>query len=249
MEGGSPSTKTRRRASIICIAMSVLFLLLSVRILWIQTVKFDEYEQKVIDQMTQETSVSADRGNIYDTHGVVLATHITTFRLFLDPAAIARKSDEDGKDYADMIAKGVAAIDTLGVSYDHVIAQTQYVKYRDRTLARHISEEQADAVREFLELSGLDDKALLHLQATSKRYYPYDTLASHVLGFTGSDGNGLYGLEYQYDEILSGTDGKYIGAKDSFGNEMVYDYESYIPAIDGYNLTTTIDVYIQAIPQ
>lgn len=246
MEGGSPSTKTRRRASIICIAMSVLFLLLSVRILWIQTVKFDEYEQKVIDQMTQETSVSADRGNIYDTNGVVLATNITTYRLFLDPAAIARKSDEDGKDYADMIAKGVAAIDTLGVSYDDVIAQAQYVKYRDRTLARHISEEQADAVREFLELSGLDDKALLHLQATSKRYYPYDTLASHVLGFTGSDGNGLYGLEYQYDEILSGTDGKYIGAKDSFGNEMVYDYESYIPAIDGYNLTTTIDVYIQA---
>ena len=246
MEGGTPSTKVRKRAGIICIAMTVLFVALSLRILFIQTAKFDEYEQKVIDQMTQETTVSADRGNIYDTNGVVIATNITTYRLVLDPAAIMRQSEKDGKDYADIIARGVSAIDTLGLTYEDVIKQSEYTKYRDRTLARHISEEQADAVREFLELSELDDKALLHLQATSKRYYPYDTLACHVLGFTGGEGSGLYGLEYEYDSILSGTDGKYIGAKDSFGNEMVYDYESYIPAIDGYSITTTIDVYIQA---
>ncbi len=246
MVGGTPDTKLRRRAGGICIAMSALFVLLAIRILFYQTIQFDEFEQHVIDQMTQETSVSADRGDIFDRNGVVIATNITTYRLFLDPAAIMRKTQEDGKDYADIIAKGVAAIDTLEVSYDDVMKQAGYTKYRDRTLARHISEESADAVRFFLEESELDDMALLHLQATSKRYYPYDTLASHVLGFTGGDGNGLYGLEYEYDELLSGTDGKYIGAKDSFGNEMVYDYESYIPAIDGYNITTTIDVYIQA---
>ena len=246
MEGGTPSTKVRARGGVICIALSVLFLLLSLRIFWIQTVNFSEYEQKVIDQMTQETSVSADRGNIYDTNGIIIATNITTYRLFLDPAAILRKSQEDDKNYADIIARGVSAIDTLGLSYEDVIKQSEYTKYRDRTLARHISEEQADAVRAFLEESELDDLALLHLQATSKRYYPYDTLACHVLGFTGSDGQGLYGLEYEYNDVLSGTDGKYIGAKDSYGNEMVYDYESYIPAIDGYNITTTIDVYIQA---
>ncbi len=231
---------------IMCIVLSALFVLLSMRILFIQLFKFDEYGQKVLDQMTQETSVSADRGNIYDTNGVVIATNITTYRLFIDPAIISRQSKEDGVDYADLIARGVSAIDTLGLSYDEIIKQAGYVKYRDRTLMRHLSEEQADAVRIFMEESGIDDKALLFLQATSKRYYPYDTLASHVIGFTGSDGAGLYGLEYQYDKILKGTDGKYIGAKDSYGNEMVYDYESYIPAIDGYNITTTIDVYIQA---
>lgn len=246
MEGGTPSTKVRKRAGIICLAMSMIFVLLCFRILFIQTARFKEYNQNVIDQMTQETSVSADRGNIYDTNGVVIATNITTYRLFLDPAAISRKSKEDDVDYADIIAKGVSAIDGLKLTYDDVIKQAGYTKYRDRTLQKHISEELADAVREFLEVSELDDMALLHLQATSKRYYPYDTLACHVLGFTGSDGSGLYGLEYQYNDVLSGTDGKYIGAKDSFGNEMVYDYESYIPAIDGYNITTTIDVYIQA---
>ena len=246
MEGGTPSTKMRKRAGIICIALTVLLLLLSLRILFYQTVQFKHFDQKVLDQITQETTVSANRGNIYDTNGVVMATNITTYRLFLDPAAIMRQSSEDGVDYAEIIARGVAAIDSLGLAYDDVMKQAGYTKYRDRTLARHISEEQADEVRRLIEEKELDDKALLFLQATSKRYYPYDTLACHVLGFTGSDGSGLYGLEYTYNELLRGTDGKYIGARDSYGNELVYDYESYVPAIDGYNVTTTIDVYIQA---
>lgn len=246
MEGGRPDKRVRVRAGWLCIVLSAIFIILALRIFIYQTFQHGEFSQKVLDQITQETSISADRGNIYDTNGIVIATNITTYRLFLDPAAIKRQSDEDGVDYADIIAKGVAAIDTLGVDYDKVIKEAGYVKYRDRTLARHISEEQANAVRAFLAESEIDDLALLHLQATSKRYYPYDSLACHVLGFTGGDGEGLYGLEYQYDEILAGTDGKYIGAKDSYGNELVYDYESYIPAIDGYNITTTIDVYIQA---
>ncbi len=246
MVGGTPSTKVRRRAGIICIVLSLLFIALSLRIFFIQIFNFKEYEQKVLDQITQTTSVSANRGNIYDTNGIVIATNVTTYRLFIDPAAIMRQSKDDGVDYADMIAKGVSAVTELSLTYEDVMKQAGYTKYRDRTLARHISEETADLVRKFMEASELDDKALLHLQATSKRYYPYDTLASHVIGFTGSDGTGRYGLEATYNEILKGTDGKYIGAKDSYGNEMVYDYESYIPAIDGYDLTTTIDVYIQA---
>ena len=242
-----PKRKVRSRAAWLCIVMSVLFLILSLRIFIYQTFQFDEFQQKVIDQITQETSVKADRGNIYDTNGIVLATNVTTYRLFIDPAAISRQSAEDGINYADMIARGIAAIETLGVSYDKVMSEAEnYANKRDRTLARNISEVEADAVREFMIAMNIDDLALLHLEATSMRYYPYKELACHVLGFTGGDGEGLYGLEYQYDNVLSGTDGKYIGAKDSFGNELVYDYESYIPAIDGYNITTTIDVYIQA---
>ncbi len=246
MVGGTPSTKVRSRAIWVCIALSLIFILLSLKILFLQTFHYEEYDQKVIDQMTQETSVSANRGNIYDTNGVVIATNITTYRLFIDPAAISRSGVEDGVDYVGMIARGLSSIESLALTYDDVVKQAGYTRYRDRTLMRHLSEEQANEVRKFIEESELDDKALVHLQATSKRYYPYDALASHVIGFTSGDGVGLYGLEYMYDEMLKGTDGKYIGAKDSFGNEMVYDYESYIPAIDGYNITTTIDVYIQA---
>ena len=246
MEGGTPSTKVLKRAVIICAVMTAVFLLLIIRIFLIQTLKFDEYEQKVIDQISQESKVSADRGEIYDTNGVLLATNITTYRLLIDPASISRLSKSDGVDYAQIIASGISSIEELELTYDDIIKQASYTRYRDRTLKRHVSEEHADLVREFLEESGLDDKGLVYLQATSKRYYPYDNLASHVLGFCGSDGTGLYGLEYQYNDYMKGEDGKYVTARDSFGNEMPYEYESYIPAVDGYNITTTIDVFIQA---
>jgi penicillin-binding protein 2 len=80
MEGGAPNKKIRGRAGWLCIVMSVLFLVLSLRIFIYQTFQYDKFRQKVIDQITQETAVKADRGNIYDTNGVVIATNVTTYR-------------------------------------------------------------------------------------------------------------------------------------------------------------------------
>lgn len=246
MEGGTPNNKLTKRSAVICGVIITLLLLLCIKVFCIQVFDFDEYEQKVLDQITQTTPVSANRGEIYDTNGIVLATNITTYRLFIDPSVISKQSREDDVDYASLIAGGLSEIAELDITYDEIMKQMQYTGYRDRTLQKHISEEAADKVRLFLEEKNLDSLALVHLQATSKRYYPYENLASHVLGFTNSDGTGIYGLEYQYNEELSGTDGKYITAKDSSGNKMPYNYESYVPAIDGYSIVTTIDVYIQA---
>lgn len=241
-----PSGKVLKRSAIICGVITAILLLLCLRVFSIQLFNFSKYEQKVINQITHVTPVSAERGEIYDRNGIVIATNVTTYRLFLDPAVIASQTTEDAKNYAEIIAKGLSQIESLGLTYDGIMKQTEYVKYRDRTLQKHISEEDADLVRAFLEEAEIDDLALVHLQATSKRYYPYENLASHVIGFTNSDGDGIYGLEYQYNEKLSGTDGKYITAKDSSGNKMPYNYESYIPAVDGYSVVSTIDVYIQA---
>ncbi len=246
MEGGTPSNKVLKRSAVICAVITVLLLLLCLRIFSIQLFDFKKYEQKVIDQITQVTPVAADRGEIYDKNGIVIATNITTYRLFIDPAVIAQQTVNDAKGYAEIIAKGLSQIESLGLSYDEIIAQSTYTRYRDRTLKKHISQEDAAKVRAFLEEAEIDDLALVHLQATSKRYYPYESLGSHALGFTNSDGDGIYGIELQYNEYLQGTDGKYVTAKDSSGKEMPYDYESYIPAIDGYSVVTTIDVYIQA---
>lgn len=246
MEGGTPSNKVLKRSAAICAVITVLLLLLSLRILSIQIFDFEKYEQKVIDQITQVTPVSADRGEIYDANGIVIATNITTYRLFIDPAVISQQTAADAKGYAEIIAQGLSEIESLGLTYDEIMAQMSYTRYRDRTLKKHISEASADEVRLFLEEAELERLGLVHLQATSKRYYPYENLASHVLGFTNSDGDGIYGLELQYNKDLQGTDGKYVTAKDSSGKEMPYDYESYIPAVDGYNIVTTIDVYIQA---
>ena len=132
-----------------------------------------------------------------------------------------------------------------GVEYDDVYKQaTEYTKYLDRTIARKVDENKADEIREFIAEYSLE--RMIFLEAQSTRYYPGGSAASHVLGFTSNDGECLYGLELQYDEYLSGVDGYYIKARDSYGKEMPFEYASYINAIDGYNLTTTIDSTVQS---
>lgn len=236
------STSALRRSTIVGIAVFGIFALLLIRILIIQTVNFEKYQSKVINQMTTESPVAADRGKIYDRNGNILATNITTYRVFISPSGISSADSEGDGEYARLISKGLS--DILGVSYESVYKQaTGYTQYLDRTIMRKVDEETADTVREFIEENELED--MIYLEAQSTRYYPGSTLGAHIIGFTSSDGIGLYGLEYQYDEYLKGTDGYYIKARDSYGNEMPYEYASYIDAIDGYNLTTTIDASVQ----
>ena len=90
-----------------------------------------------------------------------------------------------------------------------------------------------------------DLERMVFTEAQSSRYYPENTLAAHVLGFTGSDNQGLYGLEYYYDSTLRGVDGYYLYAKDANGNALDTEYSTYIPPTDGYSLVTTLDSYIQ----
>ncbi|MBE6577932.1 MAG: PASTA domain-containing protein [Ruminococcaceae bacterium] len=246
MANETVSTGAIRRSTILAIGVFAVFAILLVRILIIQTVSFEKYQSKVINQMTTESRVAADRGRIYDRNGNVLATNITTYRVFISPSSIESNSgDKDSTDYvnyAGTIAKGLS--DILGVEYDYVYKQASYTQYLDRTIQRKVDEKTADTVREFIEDNELED--MVYLEAQSTRYYPGSTLGAHVIGFTSSDGIGLYGLEYQYNEYLKGTDGYYIKARDSYGNEMPYEYASYIEAIDGYNLTTTIDATVQS---
>ncbi len=235
-----------KRATIVLVGILLVFSILLGRIFWIQTVDFDKYLSNVIDQITTQSAVSAERGTIYDKNGNILATNITTYRIFISPSSILnnqKKAENDGKtvSYAQDISKGLSQI--LDIDYETVYKQTTYTKYLDRTIAKNVMDEKADEVRRFIDDNNYHD--MIYLQATSTRYYPNSELASSVLGFTNSEGDGIYGLESQYDKILAGTDGYYVTARDSYGNEMPYEYESYIPAQNGGNLVTTIDAYIQ----
>ena len=239
------STEAVRRSTWLGLLIFAVFGILLVRILLIQTVGFEKYQNKVLEQITTESKVPAARGKIYDRNGNVLATNITTYRVFVSPSAIknAEEKSEGEKNYTAVISRGLSEI--LGVKYDEVEGQIKgYADKLDRTIKRRVDEETADTVREYIDKYGL--QSMVYLEAQSTRYYPGKTLASHMLGFTSADGVGLYGLEYQYDEYLRGVDGYYIKARDSYGNEMPNDYASYIKAIDGYNLTTTIDTTVQS---
>ncbi len=235
-------TKTLKRAAVLGIGISLVFVFLLLRILILQTVEYEKYQGKVISQITTETVIEADRGAIYDANGILLASNVTTYRVFISPSAIKTQSNETDVDYADMIAYGLSRL-LEGVEYDDVMLQAGKTHYLDRTIARKVSGEVAKQIREFIKENALED--MIFLEATATRSYPYGTLAAHTIGFTNSDGTGIYGLEYTYEEYLKGQDGKYVTARDSDGNEMPYDYESYIPAVSGYDIYTTIDVFVQ----
>lgn len=239
--------RVEKRARTLLLIVGLLFLVLLLRIFLYQTVQYDYYQQKVIEQMTTESSVNASRGNIYDRNGVLLATNVSTYRVFISPATIRSAQvelNEDGDDTRldELIAQNLSAL--LDVSYEFVMKQTEYTRYLDRTIAREVNEETADQVRKFIDDYSL--QSMIYLQSTHTRYYPYSSLGAHVLGFTGSDGTGLYGLEYEYNKLLAGTNGRYITARDASGDEMPYTYKEYIPAQDGYNVNSTLDVFVQS---
>ena len=155
-----------------------------------------EYQNKVLSQITTESPVAANRGKIYDRNGNVLATNITTYRVFVSPSGIKSAQDDleegDTTDYAKLVSTGLSEI--LGVSYDEVHKQvTEYTKYLDRTIKRKVDEDTADAVREYIDEHDL--QTMIYLEAQSTRYYPGGTLGAHMIGFTSSDGEGVYGLE------------------------------------------------------
>lgn len=249
------STHTVRRGGILLLILGAVFLGLLLRIVLLQTVDFTRYQEKVLSQMTTKTTLPATRGTLYDRNGNVLATNVTSYRVFVSPRGIREGQKEldaklESKEikqseyivYENVISEGLSEI--LGVTKESVLKQTAMTQYLDRTIKKEVPEEDAYKVRELIAEYELED--MIYLEATSTRYYPYGSLAAQTVGFTGGDGSGLYGLELRYNEVLAGVDGSYITARDSSGAEMPYEYEKYVAAIDGMDLTTTIDAFIQA---
>lgn len=154
----------------------------------------------------------------------------------------------DGTTYSDLKENQLIArflSETLDVEYDKIIEKAAKEGRRYEVIAEEIEEENAKKIREFIDKYDLDRE--IYLRADTKRYYPGGDLASHVLGFTNSDGVGVYGLEAYYNNLLEGTGGRYVTAQDARSNEMDFEYETYIDPENGYNITTTIDSYIQYV--
>lgn len=241
MPGFFASGRLLKRSAIMLCALLLLFSLLILRILGIQIFRFERYQQKVLDQLTTESPVQAARGAILDANGRVLAGNKTVYRVSVFPHVISDK--EKPSELVEQIANGLSVL-IEGVSAQSVQKHLSHTGELERTVARAVDVQTATAVLRFIKDKKLSD--CVAVEAVSGRYYPFETLASHVLGFTGSDGQGLYGLELQYDSYLKGKNGSYTTARDSMGNELPNAYEAYIPAVDGATLHTTIDAYIQS---
>lgn len=228
------NSKLSARSLLIVAAFSAVWCGIIGRLVWLQIFNHDTYLTKVIDNVQTETTVSAQRGVIYDRNMTQLATNTTVWRVFISPRDI---KDEAQK---QLIANGLSEI--LGADYNTIIEKANKTTRADETIKRDVYEEDADKVLDFISENDLDSQ--IHLEASTKRYYPYGSLAAQVIGLCGTDG-GLLGLELQYDTELTGVPGRYITAKNAHGKRMPFKYDTYIEAQNGANVVTTIDVNIQ----
>ena len=237
--GTKRSTHIRYTAILLLFAIAAAYLL-SV-ILRLSVFKNEYYKNKTYEQITTSTVLKAKRGAIYDANMNLLADSGHVWRIFVSPRQVSI-AEKDNPDIKETIAVGLSEI--LSVDKSLILTRLSNSALLDVTIKRAASEEEYERVVDFISEKSLEDEVFTEQE--SSRYYPEGTLAAHVLGFTGSDNQGLYGLEYQYNDILSGTDGYYVYAKDANGLKLDTEYSAYEPAKDGASLVTTIDSYIQS---
>lgn len=241
----------RRTLILLAVCGIVAFIILAGRLGYIMLYQHEYWEERAISQQTRETTVTANRGAIYDRNGNALAVSASAYNVFISPYEINKYGES-----ADYIASELSRI--LGISYTDVIEKSRDTKSWYKTVATKISSDEADLVREFIkegpshDAEGKEQKGLkgVHIENDSKRFYPYGSLACHIVGFVGNENYGLEGLENYYDKYLEGTDGTVVRMQSSNGVEMLYgSYENYNDAIDGATIHSTIDVTVQGIAE
>ncbi len=229
-------TMLRRTLFLMTVCGILAFGILIARLYILQIRDHEKYEELAISQQLRETGASAERGTIYDCNMNVLAMSANVENVYLSPAEIEMYNEDP-----ELIAEKLSEI--LGLEYDSVLEKTKNNGSWYVTVARKVEKETADKVREFKNEYGLKG---VRLESDTKRYYPYSSLACHVIGFVGTDNYGLDGLESQYNSALCGTSGKYMRATNAYGTDLLFNqYEGYVGAENGLDLVTTIDLTIQ----
>lgn len=230
------SMMLRRTLFLLAVCGIVAFLVLGIRLFKLQIVDHEFYESKAIGNQVRTTTVNAARGVIYDTNMKILAMSASVDDVFLSPAEIKIYGEDPL-----LIAQGLSEI--LGVDTEKILKKAGNTSSWYETVAIKVEPEISDKVREFkneYDLKGV------HLEENTKRYYPYSSLAAHVIGFVGTDNSGLAGLESYYNNELTGVNGRVVRAKNAAGTDMLFtSFEDYYDAQDGSDVVTTIDSTIQ----
>ena len=227
------STKT----IVISAFAAILLLALLGRLAWIMFVKGGTYKESAYNQQTSDRVISPKRGTIYDSTGKQLAISASVDTVSINPNLIADENKEK-------IAKALSEIFEL--DYDSV-----YEKVNSgasfKTIIRKIEQDKINELKSWMEKNKITRG--INIDSDSKRYYPYNNFASSLIGFCGTDNQGLYGIEFALDDILTGTPGRITTLKDSQAQEIPDENESYIPAQNGSDVVLTIDYHLQSIAE
>ena len=207
------------------------------RLGYIQLVQGKELSELAYEQQTLDRSINPKRGTIYDTNGTALAVSSTVETVTVNPGNIAKENKEK-------VAKKLSELFEL--DYDTVLKKVSK-RSSIETIVKKVDKEKTDELRVWMQENNISEG--INIDEDTKRYYPYNTVASQIIGFCGSDNQGLDGIEAKYEDELKGTKGSIQRHTDATGGEIGEEGENYVPAIDGNDLVLTIDLTIQSIAE
>ncbi len=233
---GPTEQMKRRTLLLMAVCGIVAFIVLAFQLFKIQIIEHDRYEADALSQQIGTTSSIAERGTIYDTNMKALAMSSEVYTVFIDPKAITERNED-----INLIADELN--DLLHVDRAEVISKMDNKDSQYAVVARKVDPDIVEKIKSFKEINNI---TTVHFEKDYKRYYPYGSLACHVVGFTGSDGTGLQGVEYEYNSVLSGAEGRKVQAQTANGKPLMFtDYEDTYTVQNGLNVVTTIDSTIQ----
>ena len=216
----------RKRLLVIAIAFFAMLTIMTVKLVYLMVMQADQYSERAQAVQERERSIKAKRGSIYDRNGVILADNEAVCSI-----SVIHSQIEDPETVIQVLSE------KLEIPEDDVRKRVEKVSVREK-IKSNVDKTLADEIRE-MNLAGV------MIDEDYKRYYPYDTLASHVLGFTGSDNQGIVGLEVYYDDLLMGEAGSINTLTNARGEEVENRAERRVEGTAGQNLVTSIDINIQ----
>lgn len=227
------------------ILIVVLLTSLVLRIGWLQFIKGPSLKEAATKQQTTSRIISPSRGSIYDSTGKPLAISAKVDTVTINPQKfIVEDSQEQTSELQTKVAKAFSEIFEL--DYDDVfkkVTSTNSVQ----TIAKKVEEDKINKLKEWMDENEIYSG--INIDTDTKRYYYYNNLASNLIGFCGDDNQGLAGIEYYWNSVLTGTPGKITTAQDAAQDIISNENENYIPPQNGSNITLTIDYNIQTIAE
>lgn len=265
-DGKNNRSLFRRTIFLMAVLGVGIFLPLVYRLYQLQIVEQEDWERRAATQQTRSISVPANRGTIYDREGRAMAMSATVYKLILSPRGVVGSIDKEKYkdkeknldetayekalyDLRETIVDGI--VDLFGYDEERLWTRIERTSSGYEVLYYELEEEDAEKARQFISKNRLS--GALQLTPSSKRYYPFSSIGSHVLGYMGqteSSGENMVGkdgIEALYEGALSGELGRVVTSKNGWGQEMISGYEMYFDAQNGYDVHLTIDERIQAM--
>ena len=226
-----------RRIMVTAAVLGLLaFVPVTLRLYQLMVTDYSYYANLALRNQTRSTTVTANRGTIYDRNMNILACSRSVENVYLDPHELKQSK-------ADIEAISAKLAEILELDADWIAKQAVDTKLRYKQIAARIPEDVAAEIRHYINENGI---AGIHLEPSSQRYYPYGSLASQVIGFTNASNTGSEGIEASYNRFLEGSAGRVITTKGNNEMDMPFSYEKYVQSQEGCSVILTLDATVQA---